>query len=302
MVWRLVTPSLLQSRRLGTLGQRSIPTRPWSAMELLCQSALYHIRDFAKIRRFLDRNSCERIVHAFVTSQLDLNNALLTGTVGDTVSKLQKVQNIAVQVVTHMRGNHITPVLKDLHWMPVPWRIKYKVLLQAYKAQHGLAPTYISEHLHPHHPSRAPRSATDGHCSLSPWPAPLGETGHLVRQSVLCNALPRSIRTADWLDTFKSAVKSICSHAPLSVLSHHLTQFFCFCPFVLVAVLNVLPCFRACEFYFLPEHQLCTAPCATTLLAWRYIQKINIIIMWDQELGQIYLLFGTGPTPYMRTD
>ena len=33
--------------------------------------------------------------------------------------------------------DHITPVLKDLHWLPVEHRINYKILLLAYKAQHG---------------------------------------------------------------------------------------------------------------------------------------------------------------------
>ena len=45
----------------------------------VCQSALYHIKNIGRIRKFLDRDSCERIIHAFVTSRLDLNNALLTG-------------------------------------------------------------------------------------------------------------------------------------------------------------------------------------------------------------------------------
>ena len=56
----------------------------------LAQSARYHIRNIGKIRRFLDRDSCEKIVHAFVTARLDLNNALLAGLPGDTVAKLQK--------------------------------------------------------------------------------------------------------------------------------------------------------------------------------------------------------------------
>ena len=82
----------------------------------VCQSALYDIKNIGKIRRFLDRDSCEGVVHAFVASRLDLNNALLTGIAEDAVTKLQKVQNIAARVVTHMgMRDHITPVLKDLN-------------------------------------------------------------------------------------------------------------------------------------------------------------------------------------------
>ena len=64
--------------------------------------------------------------------------------------------------------DHITPVLKDLHWLPVHWRIQYKVLLLVYKTQHGLAPSYISQLLEPYRPSRVLRSATDSHLLLEP--------------------------------------------------------------------------------------------------------------------------------------
>ena len=50
----------------------------------LAQSARYHIRNSGTIRRFLDRDTCEKIVHAFVTVRLDLNNALLAGLPDDT--------------------------------------------------------------------------------------------------------------------------------------------------------------------------------------------------------------------------
>ena len=112
----------------------------------LSQSARYHIRNIGKIRRFLDRDSCEKIVHAFVTSRLDLNNALLAGLPGDTVAKLQKCQNIAARVVTRTRiRDHIKPVLMNLHWLPVEQRIQYKLLIQVYKALNGLAPEYIAD-------------------------------------------------------------------------------------------------------------------------------------------------------------
>ncbi len=75
----------------------------------LCQSARYHIRNIGKPRRFLDRESCEEIVHAFVTSHL--NNALLAGLPDDTVAKLQRCQNIAAHVVTRTPiSDHIKPV------------------------------------------------------------------------------------------------------------------------------------------------------------------------------------------------
>jgi len=54
------------------------------------------------------------------------------------------VQNTAARVVTAARKfDHITPVLHELHWLPVRQRIKYTLTMTAYKSLHGLAPTYL---------------------------------------------------------------------------------------------------------------------------------------------------------------
>ena len=60
--------------------------------------------------------------------------------------KLQRVQNAAARlVVQESRFCHITPLLKSLHWLPVKYRIVFKILLITFKAIHGLPPAYISD-------------------------------------------------------------------------------------------------------------------------------------------------------------
>ena len=54
--------------------------------------------------------------------------------------------------------DHIIPVLKDQHWLPVEQRIEYKVLLLAYKTLYGKAPAYISQLLSRYTPTRSLRS------------------------------------------------------------------------------------------------------------------------------------------------
>ena len=157
----------------------------------------------------MDRNSCEKIVHAFVTSRLDLNNALLAGLPGDTVAKLQKCQNIAARVVTRTRiRDHITPVLMNLHWLPVEQRIQYKLLIQVYKALNGLAPEYITELLQAYVPTRTLRSA-GAHLLLEPktttrW----GARAFSKAAPVLWNTLPTTLRTAASLASFNIGLKT----------------------------------------------------------------------------------------------
>ena len=90
---------------------------------------------------------------------MDMANSLLYGLPQEQLNRLQRIQNIAARVVTRSKKScHITPVLKDLHWLPVRYRIVYKIVLIVYKAVNGLFPLYISNLLSFYTPSRNLRS------------------------------------------------------------------------------------------------------------------------------------------------
>ena len=91
-----------------------------------------------------------RRCHKNVMSCLDYCNALLIGIQQDLIAKLQRLQNSAARIVSRTRKyEHITPVLIKFHWLPIKFRIQFKVLLLVYKALNGLAPKYIKELLVP---------------------------------------------------------------------------------------------------------------------------------------------------------
>lgn len=97
-----------------------------------------------KIRNALFKESTEKLIHAFVTSQLDNGNALLYGIKEKSFQKLQRVLGTAARIIYKKRKyDHVTHLLMELHWLPVKKMTDYKILLMAYKAQHGLAPDYI---------------------------------------------------------------------------------------------------------------------------------------------------------------
>ena len=67
-----------------------------------------------------------------------------------------RVQNSASRLVTKCpRSDHITPILRELHWLPVKPRVQYKLLVTTYKALHGNAPFYLSEMLQPYRSTRS---------------------------------------------------------------------------------------------------------------------------------------------------
>ena len=110
----------------------------------VCRSINFNLYSIGKIRKYLDRPTVEKLVNATITSRLDYCNSLMFGIPKDLMSQLQKRQNHAARVITQWRKyDHITPVLVDLHWLPVKQRIDFKILFLTYKALNGLAPEYI---------------------------------------------------------------------------------------------------------------------------------------------------------------
>ena len=107
----------------------------------VCQVTYCQIRSIAKIRKCLTTAACKTIVHALVMSRVDYDNALLFGLPEMLLHKLQMIQNSAARLVTGTHGrDHITPVLFILHWLPVRYRIEFKLLVLVYQAVHHLGP------------------------------------------------------------------------------------------------------------------------------------------------------------------
>ena len=110
-----------------------------------CKAAFFHLFNIRRIRKFLSFDTTQILINAFVTNRLDYCNGLLYGLPANQICKLQQVQNSAARLICNIgRFDHITPALCKLHWLPVRYRINFKILLITYKAINGLAPEYIS--------------------------------------------------------------------------------------------------------------------------------------------------------------
>ena len=110
---------------------------------------------FSSIKHFLSHDALKTLVCSLVLSRLDYCNSLLRGVSKKLIKKLQKVQNNAARLISSSsRCSHISPVLKDLHWLPVEQRIMYKLLLLSYKCLNDQGPSYLSELLNRYVPAR----------------------------------------------------------------------------------------------------------------------------------------------------
>ena len=65
-----------------------------------------------------------------------------------STDRLQAVLNSAAGLIHGSRkSDHVTPLLRDLHWLRAPERIKFKLAVLVYRCIHGLAPTYLTDEL-----------------------------------------------------------------------------------------------------------------------------------------------------------
>ena len=174
-----------------------------------CAQCFLHLRDLSSIRSVLTQEAAESLVHAFIASRLDYANALLIGAPDYALQRLQRIQNLAARTVKRAsRWDSAHELLRQLHWLPVRERIDYKALLLAYKALHGLAPTYLADMLHPYHPSRPLRSADRENLQVPRTFSRYGSSTFTYHLPKLWNELPFHVKSAASLPTFKSALKT----------------------------------------------------------------------------------------------
>ena len=153
-------------------------------------------------------------------------NSLLCGLSDSHISKLQRVQNSAARLVTRTRfSDHITrtevirtrtyysdsrtevtPVLRNLHWLPVKFRIMYKILLLTYKCLHGLAPEYLTDLIQEYKPVGNLRSSSKQ--KFVPSSVSTTSYGHHHASPELWNKLPLHIKNSRTLNQFKTSLKT----------------------------------------------------------------------------------------------
>ena len=169
------------------------------------------IRQIGHIRPYLTSDATKTLINSLVTSRLDYCNALLYGVPKSTTSKLQTVQNTAARLITKTtRFEHITPILKDLHWLQIQDRIKYKILIQTFKTLHGQSPVYMRDLVEVYVPNRNLRSASAA-TTLVPQKCRLvsyGDRSFKVAAAKLWNSLPDNLRKDSSLNSFKRALKT----------------------------------------------------------------------------------------------
>jgi hypothetical protein len=187
-----------------------------------CKTANYHIRNIAFIRNCLTFSAAVQLVSTLVLSHLDYCNALLSDLPAEDIGRLQVVQNNAARVIFRKsKRSHVTQLLIRLHWLPVRYRIRYKIATLAYRMFDNTLPQCLARLLKikgREAPTsdkktssvRVTRSSKER--LLVPPKIPrtstYGERAFNAQAPLVWNALPNVVRDSPTIATFKSRLKT----------------------------------------------------------------------------------------------
>ena len=178
----------------------------------VCQNCYFQLRLIRRLGKALSVESKLLLVHALVHSRLDYCNSVLTHLPRSLVQQLQSVLNSAARLIFGLkRFDHITPALMDLHWLPYPQRLTYKLCMIMFKCLRGAAPAYLADYCTSTSlvPGRsALRSASHGDIVVPSHRTDWGLRSFAVAGPSSWNALPVSLRSSSFsLDTFAKHLK-----------------------------------------------------------------------------------------------
>ena len=174
-----------------------------------------NLRNLQRIGSKLSHNLKIQLVHSMVFSHLDYCNCVFGSLSEMNLNKLQKIQYSAVQFIYNLHGKDryqsLSPFLKKLHFLPVRFRIRYKIALMVFKCFANIAPQYLAELLILRDPNRHNLRVDNDFFILKAPQRP-----HYKRtEGSFChsgpriwNALPYELRCMSELSVFKKKLKT----------------------------------------------------------------------------------------------
>ena len=185
----------------------------WKSERVLnvVRTANFELRRISSIRRLLTTEATATLVSAFILSRLDYCNSLLSGCPRSLILRLQKVQNNAARLILGIsKREHISPHLASLHWLPIDYRIKYKLACICYNCMSTNSPPYLSDLLTVYTAARQLRSSSDNSVLRRPSVRTVsyGQRSFSYSAPSAWNSLPQQVRSSDKVSTFRSRTKT----------------------------------------------------------------------------------------------
>ena len=172
----------------------------------------YHLRNIAFVKKYVDEASLKKLIYNHVISKLDYCNSLYYGLPNYQLRRLQYIINRAARLIKgRAQRDRITPVLMELHWLPIVARIIFKICVMVFQAIKNGKPNYIRRLLVDYQPGTSvllrsadePFRLDEPRCNLQ-----MGFRAFKTSAPRLFNRLPREIKETDNVEIFKKNLKT----------------------------------------------------------------------------------------------
>ena len=126
------------------------------------------------------------------------------------IARLQKVQNFAARIVTGARKyDHITPMLKDLHRLPVAKQLEATDTLMAFKCIKGLAPPSLCNKFTTRSQVHTRNTRNKDKVNIPFFRSATGQRSFLYRAAQFWNNVPENLTNVESFNVFKTAIKGL---------------------------------------------------------------------------------------------
>ena len=173
------------------------------------KTCFHQLHEFRHIRSFMPKSAAIIFANAFIHSHIDYCNSLFYSLPKYSINRLQTIQNSVARIVTRTsRLSCITPVFKSLHWLPLQYRINFKLCYITRRALSLGEPHYLNSLLIHRLNSHSLRSY-----SFNPLTLPIfykksiGFRSFAHAAPFLWNHLPNTVRSAPTYLSFRKSLK-----------------------------------------------------------------------------------------------
>jgi len=175
----------------------------------ICQSTSFHLRALRHIRNIVSEETAKTVACSMVQGRLDYCNSLLHLSPSANLHKLQRIQNSLARIVTGKhRHEHITPVLARLHWLPVKYRVHFKLAVITFNALTRQQPSYLAELLSVHVPRRDLRSGNYQRLLIPRNKLKFTDRAFSHAAPTIWNGRPTSVTSSSTLEHFKQSLRT----------------------------------------------------------------------------------------------
>ena len=170
-----------------------------------CMSSLAQIN---RVKYIFDKNTLMIVINALVFSKLFYCSSVWSNAATTHLLKLQAVQNFAARIVSNTRKfDHVTPVLKDLRWLPVNSQLYYRDAVLAFKCMTGQAPAYLSSPFLRRAEISGRETRNSQLLNVPLFKTTTGQRTFFYRTVSLWNSLETNLKLSESLDIFKRRLR-----------------------------------------------------------------------------------------------